>query len=124
MKHKIKCTENPLIKYLWTFSNLILQSVFAQLFANVLNQKFKGRNLARTAVLLPWIIPAVSIALVIRWVLLPRIGIVNEILINIGLLSKPIEFLGAKYAMISLILLETWKYVPIGSLLVLSALQT
>lgn len=109
---------------IWTFGNLILQSLFAQLIANLLNAKFKGRNLTRTAVLLPWIIPGVSIALVLRWVLLPGIGIVNDVLLKIGILSQPVEFLGRNYAMASLIVLGSWKYTPIGVLLVLSALQT
>lgn len=109
---------------IWAFGNLILQMILAFAIAVTLNRKMKGISLVRTAVLLPWIVPTAAIACVIRWVLLPNIGIVNELLIGSGLIDSAINFLGVENAMFTLVFLNSWKAIPIGVLLILSALQT
>ena len=108
----------------WAFGNLILQMVLAFAIALVLNQKMRGLHFVRTVVLLPWIIPTAAIAVVIRWVLMPNLGIVNEALMRSGLLSDPINFLGVDNALTTLTFLNSWTVIPIGVLLILSALQT
>ena len=108
----------------WAFANLILQMFCAFAIALVLNRKMKGINIVRTAVLLPWIVPVAAIAVVIRWVFLPNIGIVNELLTRSGLISTAINFLGVDNALTTLIFLNSWKAIPIGVLLILSSLQT
>ena len=108
---------------IWTFGNLILQLIIPLGVAILLNQKLRGMHFARTLILLPWIIPMVALAVSMRWMLLPGIGIFNEILRNI--IGTQISFLGSKSAaMPTLIILNTWKWLPFGTLLILTALQT
>lgn len=110
--------------FVWAIGNLLCQMVFSFAIAVLLNQKFRGVGIARTVVLLPWIIPTAAIACVIRWILLPNVGIVNVFLVDSGLVKEAVNFLGAENAMKTLIVLNSWKSVPIGVLLILSALQT
>lgn len=108
---------------IWTFGNLILQLIIPLGAAILLNQKLRGMHFARTLILLPWIIPMVALAVSMRWMLLPGIGIFNEILKDI--IGTQISFLGSKSAaMPTLIILNTWKWLPFGTLLILTALQT
>ena len=108
---------------IWTFGNLILQLIIPLGVAILLNQKLKGMHFMRTLILLPWIIPMVALAVSMRWMLLPEIGIFNEILKNT--IGTQISFLGSKStAMPTLIILNTWKWLPFGTLLILTALQT
>lgn len=108
---------------IWTFGNLILQLTIPLGVAILLNQKLRGMHFARTLILLPWIIPMVALAVSMRWMLLPGIGIFNEILQNT--IGAQISFLGSRSAaMPTLIILNTWKWLPFGSLLILTALQT
>ena len=108
---------------IWTFGNLILQLIIPLGVAILLNQKLKGMHFMRTLILLPWIIPMVALAVSMRWMLLPGIGIFNEILKNT--IGAQISFLGSKSAaMPTLIILNTWKWLPFGTLLILTALQT
>lgn len=108
---------------IWTFGNLILQLIIPLGVAILLNQKLRGMHFARTLILLPWIIPMVALAVSMRWMLLPGIGIFNEILKNI--IGTQISFLGSRSAaMPTLIILNTWKWLPFGTLLILTALQT
>ncbi|MEN3187088.1 MAG: sugar ABC transporter permease [Atribacterota bacterium] len=111
--------------FLWAAGNLVIQLVVPLGIALVLNRRIRGISIARSLVMLPWIIPAVTIAICMRWMLLPRIGIVNEILLFFGFLRKPVHFLGSSStAMPFLILLNSWKFLPFGTLLILAALQT
>lgn len=108
---------------IWTFGNLILQLIIPLGVAILLNQKLRGMHFARTLILLPWIIPMVALAVSMRWMLLPGIGIFNEILKNT--IGAQINFLGSQSAaMPTLIILNTWKWLPFGTLLILTALQT
>lgn len=108
---------------IWTFGNLILQLIIPLGVAILLNQKLRGMHFARTLILLPWIIPMVALAVSMRWMLLPGIGIFNEILMNT--IGAQISFLGSRSAaMPTLIILNTWKWLPFGTLLILTALQT
>lgn len=108
---------------IWTFGNLILQLIIPLGVAILLNQKLRGMHFARTLILLPWIIPMVALAVSMRWMLLPGIGIFNEILKNT--IGAQISFLGSRSAaMPTLIILNTWKWLPFGTLLILTALQT
>lgn len=111
--------------FLWAAGNLAIQLVVPLGIALVLNKRIKGISIARSLVMLPWIIPAVTIAICMRWMLLPRIGIVNEVLLFLGILRRPVHFLGSpSTAMPFLILLNSWKFLPFGTLLILAALQT
>lgn len=108
---------------IWTFGNLILQLIIPLGVAILLNQKLRGLHFARTLILLPWIIPMVALAVSMRWMLLPGIGIFNEILKNT--IGTQINFLGSRSAaMPTLIILNSWKWLPFGTLLILTALQT
>lgn len=111
--------------FLWALGNLVIQLLAPLGIALVLNKRLRGISVARSLVMLPWIIPAVTIAICMRWMLLPRIGIINEILLFLGILRKPVHFLGSSStAMPFLILLNSWKFLPFGTLLILAALQT
>lgn len=111
--------------FLWAAGNLVIQLVVPLGIALLLNERIKGVDLARSLVMLPWIVPAVAIAICMRWMLLPRIGIINEILFSLGVLRRQIHFLGTpSTAMPFLILLNSWKFIPFGTLLILAALQT
>jgi multiple sugar transport system permease protein len=108
----------------WTLGNLIIQLIVPLFLAILLNIKMKGIHLARSLIMLPWIAPTVAVAVCMRWMLLPRIGIINAFLTSIGLMEKQIHFLGNNTtAMPALILLNSWKFLPFGTLMILAALQ-
>lgn len=108
---------------IWTLYSLMLQLIIPLGVAILLNQKLKGVHFIRTSILLPWIIPMVALAVSMRWMLMPGMGIFNEVLKNT--IGTQINFLGSRSAaMPTLIVLNTWKILPFGTLLILTALQT
>lgn len=109
--------------FVWAFWNLVVQLSIPLGIALLLNRHLRGINAARALMLLPWIIPTVPVAVVLRLVLLPRIGIISELsnLLGFGYL----HFLGHPLlAMPVLIIVNSWQFIPFGTLLILSALQT
>lgn len=110
---------------IWTISGLILQMTIPLGTALLLNQRFRGNTFARAAMLVPWITPGVIIAIMARWILEPELGMLNSILLKIGIIHDPINFLGSSTAALpTLIIAQTWQFIPFGTLLILAALQT
>jgi multiple sugar transport system permease protein len=109
--------------FYWTAGNLAIQLTIPIALALLLNRRIRGINFARAAVMLPWVAPTVTIAVCMRWMLLPRIGIISEILSGLGF--GKIHLLGGSgSAMLTLILLNSWKFLPFGTLMILASLQT
>lgn len=108
---------------IWTGIGLFLQLTIPLGTALLLNQRFVGNTFVRSAMLVPWITPSVLIAIMSRWLLEPELGIVNGVLRSLGL--GTVNFLGSKSAALpTLIVLQSWQFIPFGTLLILAALQT
>ena len=71
----------------WTVTSVIGQIVVGLLFALVISNKhLKGGTVLRTFLLVPYVVPAIVIALVTRWMLSGDYGIISVWLQNMGVL--------------------------------------
>ena len=78
----------------------------------------------RAAVLIPWAIPTVVSARMWGWMLNDLYGVVNAVLLGLGLIAKPWAWLADPVlSMISVIAVDVWKGTPFMALLSLAALQ-
>lgn len=110
---------------IWTGAGVFFQLTIPMGTAILLNQKFFGNSFARSAMLIPWITPSVIIAIMARWILEPSLGVFNNTLQAIGIFDSSVNFLGsADLALPTLIGMQTWQFIPFGTLLILAALQT
>lgn len=109
----------------WTIGTLTLQIIFGIAMALVLHQNIWFRSLARSLILFPYFISTVVAVLVWKWLFNDLYGILNHILMSIGLIDFPMDFLGTMpNAMISVILVGAWKYFPFVVIAVLARLQS
>jgi multiple sugar transport system permease protein len=109
----------------YTVGNIVLQLSLGLAFALLLNQNLPGRNIARGAVLFPFIVPAVVAALIWTYALDPLTGVVNYVLMSNHLIHQPLQLLSSPAtAMNTVILISTWKYMPLIIILFLARLQT
>ncbi|MER3477892.1 MAG: sugar ABC transporter permease, partial [Leptolyngbya sp. ERB_1_2] len=93
--------------------------------ALVLNQHFRGRGTVRTIAILPWALPTALIALGWTWIFNDQYGIVNDILMRLGIVENGVNWLGNPIlAMISVIFADVWKTTPFISILLLAGLQS
>ncbi|WP_111413999.1 carbohydrate ABC transporter permease [Billgrantia lactosivorans] len=101
-----------------------LEVIFGVVVALILNAEFKGRTLVRAAVLIPWAIPTIVSAQMWAWMLNDQFGIINHLLMALGLIASPIAWTAdAGYSMWAVIMVDVWKTTPFVALLVLAALQ-
>lgn len=109
----------------FTIGTVGLQLAFGLFFGLLLNEAIRGRSVLRSLVILPYLMPTIVIALVFRWMLNPEYGIVNQILLELGLISLPINFFGGyDTAMFAVIVTATWQYGSFAALLILARLQS
>jgi multiple sugar transport system permease protein len=95
------------------------------ILAAALNQNFRGRNILRGTFMLPWILPTYIIVLVWRWIFDGQTGVLNQILVNFGLVAENIPFLArAGSAVTILIFVMVWKGYPFYALTFLAGMQT
>lgn len=110
--------------FYWTFGNLFIQLTIPLGIALLLNKPVRGISFVRAAIMLPWVVPTVTIAVCMRWMLLPRIGIIPEMMSGLGFGDR-LHLLGnSGTAMPTLIILNSWKFLPFGTLMILASLQT
>ena len=122
----------PFIKILiWTFLWAILSVLFSFViglgFALMLNdQKFKGRNIYRTLLLIPWAVPAFISVLVWRnGFFNETYGIINKIIIGQWLGMDAIRWLGDAFmAKVSVLIVNVWLGFPYMMMVCLGALQS
>jgi multiple sugar transport system permease protein len=109
----------------YSFVSTILTMVVGLIASLLLNRPFKGRGLSRAIFLFPYVAPIVSVAFVWRWILDPRpSGVLNDILMNLGLIELPKAYLATRgLALILVILIEAWRYFPFAMLMILARLQ-
>ncbi len=92
-------------------------------FALLVSRPFRGRGLARTALLLPWALPTVVAARIWEWIFNPDFGIVNHLLRRVGAISGPVSWLGDPFwAIHAAILADVWKTTPFAALVLLAGL--
>ena len=100
--------KNTLI---FAFTNTIIKLPLSLLAAIVLTRKWLAlKRVFRTMFFSPLVIPVAMAGLIFTILLNPSNGAVNQFLLHIGLIHKPIDFLGHKTtAMLSLIFVSIWQ---------------
>lgn len=109
---------------IWVVFGVGCQFLFGFLLALVLNKDFKGRGVVRAVSLIPWVTPGVLIALMWRWMYDGNYGVINDILMRLGLIHENIAFLSRPAtAMPSVIVTIVWQGIPFFALMLLAGLQ-
>ena len=108
----------------YTLISVSIETVLGLVFALVLNANFPGRAFVRAAVLIPWAIPTIVSAKMWAWMMNDQFGILNDILVHLGLIAAPIAWTASPdTAMIAVIIVDVWKTTPFMALLILAGLQ-
>ena len=110
----------------FTLLSVALNIVVGVLTALLLNQKFRGRAVVRTLVILPWALPTVVNAVLWRWIYNPSYGALNALLTQAHVIPDYQNWLGQAGlgTMTMVALADTWKNYGLVTILVLAGLQT
>ncbi len=111
---------------LWKSLYFTVPSIFFKLLlglaaALVLNRPFRGRNIIRTWLFIPWTIPRFAVAIMFIW-FFRRGGGLDLMLYQFGV--NPPFWLGPKMVMPTMIFVNVWKGFPFFMVGILAGLQS
>lgn len=98
--------------------------VLGTLIALFLKRRFFGSELVRSIVLLPWVLPGAISAVLWVWVFHPSFGILNGIMLDLGLIDTSIAWLtNPQTALLAVAAAQVWTQIPFAVILMMAALS-
>lgn len=109
---------------IWTGAIVVGQLLLGFATALLLNLHFRGRALARSLIILPWVCPGVIAAIIWRVIADPYLGPLNAALAWIGLPHPFIAWLSQPGTALGMVIAAgIWKGTPFSTVMYLAALQ-
>ena len=107
----------------FTILAVVLEMALGLLIAVFVNSLKRGQKIMRPLLLLPYLLPSVTVALSWRMMLSANYGIINQFLKGLGL---PVFnwFMDTKTAFGTILLIDVWQNVPFVFLLLYASLQS
>lgn len=110
---------------IYALGSITAKLVIGMAMALALHHVVRGSQFLRGILLLPWVIPTVVIALTWRWMMDLFRGLLNNVLVDLGVVTSGIHWLGdPRLAMLSVILANVWRGFPFFGVSFLAAMQT
>ncbi len=109
---------------LYTVVTVTVTTVLAVGVALFLNESFRGNRLLNTLLLLPWATPSIVNGLMWKWIYDPTYGLMNALLVKLGLIDSYRAWLGDPD--LTLLLISNaaiWKQMPLAALLLLVTMK-
>ena len=111
--------------FIYTIVTTILKLGGGLVMALVMDQSFRGKNLARAFLLLPFIVPTALSTIAWMWIFDPTFSVINWVLIHGGAIKTGFSWLGnSTLAMVAIIIVNTWRGMPFYGITLLAGLQT
>ncbi|WP_137598870.1 carbohydrate ABC transporter permease [Enterococcus nangangensis] len=109
----------------WVLTQVVAQLILGVIVALLLNQKFKGRGLARTVALVPWAVSGVLVTML--WTLMfdQTSGLLNDLLMKAGIIHEKVAWLANDKTVFGAIsVAELWRGIPFFAINILAGLQS
>lgn len=108
----------------FTAGSLIGQFIIGFALALLFSLRFPGRAIGRSLIIIPWLVPLIVTGVIFKFLFQLEGGAVNQLLIDIGLVHRPVDWLDSpQLALPTVLLANIWLGVPFFFLLLYSALQ-
>jgi multiple sugar transport system permease protein len=109
---------------LWLAGNVALQLAIGMMVALALNSVARLRALFNAIVMVPWVSSFVIVGVLFLWLYHPQLGVLNDVLLRLGLVHHPVGWLASPVmAQISLVLANSWKFFPLVTITLFTGLQ-
>jgi multiple sugar transport system permease protein len=109
---------------IWTVAIVSITTIIALFLAVVLQQKFRGRTIARALLLLPWATGLLIVSLLWRWMAHPDFGAIGHVVNALGLPNLRVEWLGNPDLSFPLMIwVGVWASIPFTTLVLAAGLQ-
>ncbi|MEO3891122.1 sugar ABC transporter permease [Nonomuraea sp. B5E05] len=113
----------------WVVAVVVLTVLISLALAQLFNQHFPLRKIARWALIAPWAASVLMTAIIFKWMLDPEVGVINQIRVKLGLIDAmggaAADQLGdASSAMPWLVFVAVFVSVPFTTYALLAGLAT
>ena len=130
LDHYRQLLTDPIIRValvntvIWVTVGALSQFVLGLITALAFHRSLRGFHIARVLVLIPWLLPSVVSANMWRLMLDSRLGVVNDLLMKVGILDTPRAwFTSPDWALYEVLAVELWKNFPFFTLFLLAGLS-
>ena len=122
---QVSTTKTSIINTIvFTVGSIVFQFIIGFLLALLFHLDFKLAKPLRGVLLISWMIPVTVTALLFKFMLSSSGGVINTILVNMHLISKPLDFLvSPNLAMPSVIGINIWIGIPFNMILLTTGLS-
>ncbi len=108
----------------FTVGSLFGQFVIGFSLALLFTLTFPGRTIARSLIIVPWLVPLIVSGVIFKFLFQYEGGAINQLLMDVGLASHPIDWLDDPHISFWTILsANIWLGIPFFTMLLYSALQ-
>lgn len=109
----------------WVFFSLVFQFFIGLALALMLKKQFRGRGVYQGFVFYSWALSGFLIGLIWKWLFNSQYGVINDLLLKIGVIHERIGFLSDPHlAMFSVIVANVWYGIAFFAIMLLAALQS
>ena len=109
---------------LWVMIVIGLELALGLVSALALDRRRRWLDAMAVLILIPWFLPNVVAANIWALMLDPRLGVINDILVRLGLLGEyKAWFADPRTALLTVAMVEVWRGFPFFTLLLLAALK-
>ena len=115
--------KNSLI---YVIISVVAQFVLGLILALCLKTKFRGRGIYQSIVFLPWAFSSFVVGLMFRWSFNGEYGVVNDILMKMGIIKENVAWLGTPGLSLAVVIIAMiWMGIPFfRNVMILAALQS
>ena len=109
----------------WVFGSLIPQVLIGFFIAMLLKRRFRGRGIYQGIISFPWAVSAFIIGIMWRWMYNGSSGLINDLLMKVGLISEPAGWIAnPSTALWAVIVANIWYGIPFFVIMITAALQS
>jgi multiple sugar transport system permease protein len=130
IEHYATLMQDPVVRLalrntlVWVTFGALSQFALGMVAALALHRPLRGISILRVLVLLPWLLPSVVSANMWRLMLDSRLGVINDLLMRLGITDAPRAwFTLPETALFEVLAVELWKNFPFFTLFLLAGLQ-
>lgn len=104
---------------------VVFTTIIGYLISVYLNVDVKGSGVLLALAILPWALPPFVNGVLWKFVFFSGYGFLNKILIAMGFVTEPIQFLGSRWTLLLVIsIVVVWRSVPFMALVCLAGRQS
>jgi multiple sugar transport system permease protein len=110
--------------FVFTAGSLLFQFIIGFSLALLFSLRFPGRTIARSLIIVPWLLPLIVTGVIFRFLFQAEGGAVNQVLSSLGIIHHPTQWLNdPNLAFWTILIANIWLGIPFFTLLLYSALQ-